>query len=84
MSAEAFLVQDDHKLTVEELKQTLSDAFQAGCELGFKEGLEGARREVKLNKCENQCHLLIDEICGLNVFAVMVGFEEWLKEKGGR
>lgn len=83
MSVEALLVEDERKLTVEELKQMLSDAFHAGCELGFKEGLEGAKKEAHSQRCEG-CEGAINEICGPNVFAVMVGFEKWLKEKGGR
>jgi len=84
MSAEAFEVGDDRKLTVEELKQMLSQAFSGGCELGFTEGLDAARRAVVANKCEHNCEVQIDELCGPNVFAVMVGFEKWLKDKGGK
>ena len=84
MSAEAFEVGNDRKLTVAELQQMLSDAFTAGCELGFKEGLEGAKQEVKSQHADLHIVVAIDDICGPNIFAVMVGFEKWLKEKGGK
>jgi len=84
MSAEAFEVGNDRKLTIEELKQMLSDAFSAGCELGFKEALEGAKHEVKSQHADLHIVFAIEDICGPNVFAVMVGFEKWLKEKGGK
>jgi len=83
MSAEAFVVDPDHKLTPEELRKMLSDAFDAGCKLGFKGGLEGAKSEAHGRHCKG-CEAAIDEICGPNVFAVMVGFDKYLKEKGHR
>lgn len=83
MSAEAFLVEDDRKLSVEELKQMLSDAFHAGCELGFKEALAGAKSEAHSQHCQG-CEAAIDDICGPNCFAVMIGFENWVKEKGDK
>jgi len=84
MSAEAFVVVDDRKLTPEELRKMLSDAFEAGCELGFKGCKEGAIAEVKKNHCGHHCECLIEDMIGPNVFAVMVGFDKYLKEKGGK
>jgi len=84
MTAEAFEVENDHKLTVEELQQMLSDAFSAGCELGFNEALNGAKREVQSQHAEDHIVAAIDDICGPNGFAVMIGFEKWLKAKGGK
>lgn len=83
MTADAFVEVDDKKVSVEELQQMLSDAFHAGCDLGFKEGLEGAKSEAHSQHCEG-CEKAIDEICGPNVFAVMAGFDKWVKTKGGK
>jgi hypothetical protein len=86
MSAEAFEVDPDHKLTVAELQQMLSDAFSAGCDLGFSEALRAAKRDIRMAaRVEDHIRVIEDiRISGINVFDETVGFEKWVKAKGGK
>jgi hypothetical protein len=86
MSADAFVVEEDRKLTVEEIKQMLSDAFDAGCDLGYNEALDDAIRDVRFARAEERIIIVVKDLKlrGINVFDTMRGFEDWLKKKGGK
>lgn len=86
MSAEAFVVEQDRKLTVAELQQMLLDAFEAGSDLGFNEAPRAAKRDVTMAvRAKDHIKVIEDiRIRGINVFETTVGFEKWLKEKGGK
>ncbi len=56
--------------------KTLSDAFSAGCEVGFTQALEGAKNAAREQHCGG-CENAIGEICGPNGFAVMAAFAKW-------
>jgi hypothetical protein len=86
MTSEAFVVVDDCKLTPEELKQILSDAFEEGYDSGFNEALRAAKRDVTMAARVGDHVRVIEDIRirGINLFDTAVGFEKWLKEKGGK